>query len=98
MIGHSLNAADELLDLWPTLRKVDRVDCFEELGVSWWTVFFWRSMPARNRNSCYGFRKVSTTCTCSRLRPMMPPTSFGSLPNANINIFSICSTMKRSRK
>lgn len=31
MIGHSLNAADELLDLWPTLRKAERVGRFEAL-------------------------------------------------------------------
>jgi magnesium transporter len=31
MIGHSLNAADELLDLWPTLRRAQRVDRFEAL-------------------------------------------------------------------
>ena len=31
MIGHSLNAADELLDLWPILKRADRVDRFEML-------------------------------------------------------------------
>ncbi len=31
MIGHSLNAADELLDLWPSLRRSQRVDRFESL-------------------------------------------------------------------
>ncbi len=31
MIGNSLNAADELLDLWPTLRRSHRVDRFEAL-------------------------------------------------------------------
>ncbi|HEY2118714.1 MAG TPA: magnesium transporter [Candidatus Acidoferrum sp.] len=31
MIGHSLNAADELLDLWPTLRQADRVERFQAL-------------------------------------------------------------------
>jgi magnesium transporter len=31
MIEHSLNAADELLDLWPTLKKADRVAHFEML-------------------------------------------------------------------
>jgi magnesium transporter len=31
MIGHALNAADELLDLWPTLRRSHRVDRFEAL-------------------------------------------------------------------
>ena len=32
MIGHSLNAADELLDLWPMLRKSERVEKFETLS------------------------------------------------------------------
>ena len=31
MIGHALNAADELLDLWPTLRRSYRVHRFEAL-------------------------------------------------------------------
>lgn len=31
MITHSLNAADELLDLWPSLRRSQRVDRFEAL-------------------------------------------------------------------
>jgi len=31
MIGHSLSAADELLDVWPTLRRSQRVDRFEAL-------------------------------------------------------------------
>jgi magnesium transporter len=31
MITHSLNAADELLDLWPSLRRSQRVDLFEAL-------------------------------------------------------------------
>lgn len=31
MITHSLNAADELLDLWPSLRRGQRVDRFETL-------------------------------------------------------------------
>jgi len=31
MIGHSLNAADELLDLWPSLRRSERVGRFEAL-------------------------------------------------------------------
>ncbi len=31
MIGHSLNVADELLDLWPTLRRTERVNRFEAL-------------------------------------------------------------------
>jgi magnesium transporter len=31
MIGHSLNAADELLDVWPSLRRSERVDQFEAL-------------------------------------------------------------------
>lgn len=31
MIGHSLSAADELLDVWPTLRRSRRVDRFEAL-------------------------------------------------------------------
>jgi magnesium transporter len=31
MIGHSLNAADELLDLWPTLRRAYRVERFQAL-------------------------------------------------------------------
>jgi magnesium transporter len=31
MIGHSLNAADELLDLWPSLPRSQRVDRFEAL-------------------------------------------------------------------
>ncbi|HTZ47191.1 MAG TPA: magnesium transporter [Verrucomicrobiae bacterium] len=31
MATHSLNAADELLDLWPTLRRSKQVDLFESL-------------------------------------------------------------------
>jgi Mg/Co/Ni transporter MgtE len=31
MIGYSLNAADELLDLWPTLPRAQQVDRFEAL-------------------------------------------------------------------
>jgi len=31
MATHSLNAADELLDLWPTLRRSQQVDLFEAL-------------------------------------------------------------------
>ena len=31
MIGHSLNAADELLDVWPSLRRSQRVERFEAL-------------------------------------------------------------------
>jgi magnesium transporter len=31
MIGHSLSAADELLDVWPTRRRADRVESFQAL-------------------------------------------------------------------
>ena len=40
MIGHSLNAADELLDLWPMLRKSERVERFESLPREYMDNFF----------------------------------------------------------
>jgi magnesium transporter len=50
MIGHSLNAADELLDLWPTLRRSQRVDHFEALPREQMDNFF-LALDARAQSS-----------------------------------------------
>jgi magnesium transporter len=50
MIGHSLNAADELLDLWPTLRRLQRVDHFEALPREQMDNFF-LALDARAQSS-----------------------------------------------
>ncbi len=50
MIGHSLNAADELLDLWPTLRRGERVARFEALPRELMDNFF-LALDARAQSS-----------------------------------------------
>jgi magnesium transporter len=50
MIGHSLNAADELLDLWPTLPRSQHVDRFESLPREQMDNFF-LALDARAQSS-----------------------------------------------
>ena len=50
MIGHSLSAADELLDVWPTLRRSQRVDRFEALPRDQMDNFF-LALDARSQSS-----------------------------------------------
>ena len=50
MIGHSLSAADELLDFWPTLRRSQRVDRFEALPRDQMDNFF-LALDARSQSS-----------------------------------------------